>query len=196
MNAAGVPGGDVAGTVVSLGAGCQRLQVGDRVWANRFAIGGGMAEYALAAEEQCAVMPGGLGFAEAGTIPVVGGTALQCLLCLQPAQMQERVRAHTHVRAGNPCPPSTSARPLQNMTVAITSGSGGTGYLAVQIAKALGASKIITAATGATAIEWMRALGAAVVVDYMEHDIFEAVGDDSLDAVRYAHSRLETVAVT
>ena len=47
-----VPGGDVAGTVVQLGEGCSRLKVGDRVWGNRFAIGGGMAEYAIGAEEQ------------------------------------------------------------------------------------------------------------------------------------------------
>lgn len=47
INSELVPGGDVAGTVVQLGDGCTRLQIGDRVWGNRFAIGGGMAEYAL-----------------------------------------------------------------------------------------------------------------------------------------------------
>ena len=39
INADLVPGGDVAGTVVEAGGGCNRLKVGDRVWGNRFAIG-------------------------------------------------------------------------------------------------------------------------------------------------------------
>ena len=30
---------------------------------------------------------------------------------------------------------------------------------------------------------WMRALGANVVVDYKQRDVFEAVGDDTVDAV-------------
>jgi NADPH:quinone reductase-like Zn-dependent oxidoreductase len=73
--------------------------------------------------------------------------------------------------------------PLQNMTVVITSGSGGTGYLGVQLARALGASKVITAASGEQPIAWMKALGADVVVDYKEHDIFDMLDDDSIDAV-------------
>lgn len=46
IDSSGTPGGDVAGTIVALGPGCTgRLSVGDRVWANRFALAGGMAEY-------------------------------------------------------------------------------------------------------------------------------------------------------
>ena len=51
------------------------------------------------------------------------------------------------------------------------------------MARALGASKIITAATGAKAIGWMQSLGADVVVDYMEHNIFDVLEDDTVDAV-------------
>ena len=35
QNKAGTPGGDVAGTVVSLGTNVTRLKLGDKVWANR-----------------------------------------------------------------------------------------------------------------------------------------------------------------
>ena len=96
------------------------------------------SRYALATEAQTGRMPVSLTFSEAGTIPTVGGTSLQCLLCLEPAKIGDRGAAGD----GDPCPTTGTARPLANLTVVITSGSGGTGYLAVQMAKALGASKV------------------------------------------------------
>jgi NADPH:quinone reductase-like Zn-dependent oxidoreductase len=133
-----------------------------------------MAEYAVSREAQTGLMPSALTFTEAGTIPIVGGTALQCLRCLeQPAAGD----------ANNPCAPTATQFPLAKLTVVITSGSGGTGYLGVQMAKALGAAKVITAATGAGPIAWMKALGADTVTDYLKEDIFSALADDSVDAV-------------
>eukprot|EP00937_MAST-01D_sp_MAST-1D-sp2_P006448 g6448.t1 len=176
VDATGTPGGDVAGEVVALGSGCSRLSIGDRVWANRFAIGGGMAEYALATEAQTGVMPASLSFVEAGTVPIVGGTALQCLQCLGP-------RPPNASAANNPCPPPATPLPLTNLTVVITSGSGGTGYLGVQLARALGAARVITAASGARAMAWMRALGADEVHDYEKVHVLDALADDSVDAV-------------
>lgn len=168
-NSDGTPGGDVAGEVAALGEGTSRLKLGDHVWANRFELGGGMAEFAIAQETEVGLMPSVLSFIEAGTIPTVGETSLQCLQCLQhPAQGQNDACG----RLGS----------LNNMTVAITSGSGGTGYLAIQMARALGAAKVITAATG-SAIPWMHALGADVVIDYKKQDLFSALDDDSVDAV-------------
>ena len=142
-----------------------------------------MADYAVGKEEQMGLMPTSLSFAEAGTVPIVGGTSLQCLLCLQPRPGSPADAGGDGDGDGNPCPPATSDTPLDNMTVVITSGSGGTGYLGVQIAKALGAGRIITAATGDRAIRWMHALGADTVVDYMARDVFDALDDDSVDAV-------------
>ena len=51
--------------------GCHRIpnpwpRLGDRVWANRFALAGGMAQYALSAEAQTGRMPASLSFHEAG----------------------------------------------------------------------------------------------------------------------------------
>ena len=176
IDAAGTPGGDVAGTVVAVGPGCSgRLRIGDRVWANRFSLAGGMAEYALAAEAQMGLMPSTLSFAEAGTVPIVGGTSLQCLQCL-PA-------ANANCSRASP-PGGAAARPLAGLTVVITSGSGGTGFLGIQMAKALGAARVITAAHGAGPIAWMKDLGADVVTDYVEQpDIFAALAPDSVDAV-------------
>ena len=171
IDAAGTPGGDVAGTVVALGAGCSRLQLGDKVWANRFALAGGMAEFALAAEAQTGIMPTTLSFAEAGTVPIVGGTSLQCLQCLPTS--------NANCSRGTPA----AQRPLANMTIVITSGSGGTGFLGIQMAKALGAAKVITAASGAGPIAWMKALGADSVVDYKRASVFAGLAPDSVDAV-------------
>jgi NADPH:quinone reductase-like Zn-dependent oxidoreductase len=122
-------------------------------------------------------MPTTLTFAQAGTVPIVGGTSLQCLQCL-PA-------SNTDCSRGSPSRPSSGASPLPlaNLTVVITSGSGGTGYLAIQMAKALGAARVITAATGAGPMAWVRACGADVVVDYMLHDIFDGLAPDTVDAV-------------
>lgn len=147
-------------------------------------------------EEQMGVMPQSMEFADAGTIPIVGGTSLQCLLCLQKPPSSPTTTTTTTANtssnvagvggaSGSLCPPlpPSDPLPLRNMTVVITSGSGGTGYLAVQMARALGASKIITAATGARAIGWMQSLGADVVVDYKVRDIFDVLEDNSVDAV-------------
>ena len=50
QNGDGTPGGDVAGIVVGHGptTPTARLEVGAKVWADRYAIGGGMAEYGIA----------------------------------------------------------------------------------------------------------------------------------------------------
>jgi|EP01047_Picozoa_sp_COSAG01_P049306 NADPH:quinone reductase-like Zn-dependent oxidoreductase len=161
LNSAGVPGGDVAGTVVQC-PGCVRLKVGDAVWANRFGLAGGMAEYALATELQTGLAPRNLVLADAGTIPIVGGTSLQCLRCLEPVTTQAAAAVD---RVTNPCHATSSKRPLENMTIVITSGSGGTGYLAVQMARALGAAEVITTTSGSAAIHWMKQLGATTVCD-------------------------------
>merc|ERR1711904_721070 len=67
-------------------------------------------------------------------------------------------------------------------TVVITSGQGGTGFLGIQIAKALGAARVITAATEPN-IGLMKQLGADVVIDYHKQDLFDALPDNSVDIV-------------
>lgn len=70
----------------------------------------------------------------------------------------------------------------ENLTVVVTSGQGGTGFMAIQLAKALGATHVVTAATGA-GVDFVKSLGADVVVDYHKQDLFEALPDDSVDIV-------------
>ena len=159
-------GVDLAGTVVSC-PGCASLQVGDEVW------GVGIksyAEYVLAPEIGLGLRPQSISFVEAGSIPQVGLTSYLCLK-----------------RTGASTPPGTplaSGNPWTklNITVVVTAGSGGTGFIGIELAKAWGATNIITASTG-DGIAFCYSLGATLVIDYKEQDIFDAIPDDSVDYV-------------
>lgn len=104
-----VPGLDVAGVVVAVGADVTRFRPGDEV----FGISrGSFAEYAPAREDKLAHKPANLGFDQAAVVPISGSTALQA------------VRA-ARVEAGQ--------------RVLVIGASGGVGTYAVQLAKAAGA---------------------------------------------------------
>lgn len=105
-----VPGLDLAGVVVAVGARVTRFAVGDEV----FGIGrGSLAEYSVAPERKLAHRPEGLSATDAAAAPVSGLTALQAL------------RDAAQVRPGS--------------RVLIIGASGGVGSYAVQIAVAYGA---------------------------------------------------------
>ncbi len=105
-----VPGMDLAGVVVAVGAGVTRFQPGDEV----FGIGKGtFAEYARALESKLAPKPANLTFEQAGVVAISGLTALQA------------VRDQAKVRPGQ--------------RVLVIGASGGVGTYAVQLAKAYGA---------------------------------------------------------
>jgi NADPH:quinone reductase-like Zn-dependent oxidoreductase len=105
-----VPGLDVSGIVVALGAGVTRFELGDAV----FGIAqGSFAEYACAREDKLARKPSSLGFEQAAVAGVSAITALQGLRDVGKLEAGERVL--------------------------IIGASGGVGSYAVQIAKAFGA---------------------------------------------------------
>jgi NADPH:quinone reductase-like Zn-dependent oxidoreductase len=104
-----VPGLDLAGTVVEVGANVTRFRVGDAV----FGIGqGSFAEYTRAREDKLAHKPPSLSFEQAAVLGVSGITALRSL-------------DDGHLQAGE--------------RVLIVGASGGVGTFAVQLAKAFGA---------------------------------------------------------
>eukprot|EP00124_Ichthyophonus_hoferi_P000338 Ihof_evm5s12 gene=Ihof_evmTU5s12 len=71
-----VLGFDLAGTVVQVGKQCQRIKVGDEVYAD-IADKGSMAEFAVAPETHFALKPKKVNFDVAATIPLAGLTAYQ-----------------------------------------------------------------------------------------------------------------------
>ena len=105
-----VPGLDVAGTIVAVGADVTRFAVGDEV----FGIGrGSFADYASAREDRLVPKPANITFEQAAVVAISGLTALHSL------RDAGRVRARQHVL--------------------IIGASGGVGTFAVQIAKTFGA---------------------------------------------------------
>jgi NADPH:quinone reductase-like Zn-dependent oxidoreductase len=105
-----VPGRDLAGVVVAVGADVTRFSPGDEV----FGTGSGtFAEFAAAPEDRLAAKPAGLSFVQAAAMPVSGGTALQAL--------------------------TDVGRLTAGQRVLVLGASGGVGTFAVQLAVALGA---------------------------------------------------------
>jgi NADPH:quinone reductase-like Zn-dependent oxidoreductase len=139
----------VAGIVAEVGYGVTRFKVGDRVfgmpWFPREA--GAYAEYVTAPSRHLAWMPEGMSFTQAAALPLAGLTAWQMGVDV--------------------------ARIGPGHRVLVAAAAGGVGHLAVQIAKAQGAYVIGTAS--AAKHEFVRGLGADVVVDYTAVDVAEVV---------------------
>jgi len=166
-----VPGFDVAGTVEALDEKkCLRFKKGDGVWAdlgkgimtNNMQLGA-WAEYAVADCSQVGLKPESMSFEDAASLPLVALTNHQAFRMVGAPWADYR----TH---------------RENLTVVVTSGSGGTGVIAIQQAKAYGAKQIITSASPRNA-DLLRSLGATHVVDYHKSTIWDIMEDDSVDIV-------------
>jgi NADPH:quinone reductase-like Zn-dependent oxidoreductase len=140
-------GNDVAGVVVKTGSRVTRFKPGDEVYArpNQKRIGT-FAQFIAMNESDVAIKPKNLTMQEAAALPLVGLTAWQALV--ERAQLKK------------------------GQKVFIQAGSGGVGTFAIQLAKHIGATVATT--TSAANAEWVKKLGADVVVDYKKED-FAAV---------------------
>jgi alcohol dehydrogenase len=143
-------GHDVAGVVVQVGPRVQRFKLGDEVYArpDDFRIGT-FAEFVPVKEAALALKPKALTMEEAASIPLVALTAWQALV--EKANLQ------------------------QGQKVFIQAGSGGVGTLAIQLAKHLGATVATTTSTAN--VEFVKRLGADVVIDYKTQDFEDVLRD-------------------
>ncbi|MGW4650627.1 NADP-dependent oxidoreductase [Kitasatospora sp. NPDC004289] len=153
------PGNEFAGVVVSLGEGVSGWAPGDEVLG--FRLLGAHARYVAAPADQLVAKPAGMGWAEAGSLSASGQTAHVALSGLG-------------VSAGD--------------TVLVHAAAGGVGTVAVQLARAWGATVIGTASEANH--DYLRSLGATPVT-YGEGlaDRVRALAPDGVDAAFDAAGR-------
>jgi putative PIG3 family NAD(P)H quinone oxidoreductase len=144
--ASDIPGLEVAGEIVELGAKVEAWKVGDPVCA--LVTGGGYAEYVAAPAPQCLPIPKGLSLVEAAGLPETFFTVW--------TNVFERGR----LQAGE--------------TLLVHGGSSGIGTTAIQMASRLGAKVFATAGSRDKCAACER-LGAAKAINYRETDFAEAV---------------------
>ncbi|MED7666495.1 NADP-dependent oxidoreductase [Pseudomonas moraviensis subsp. stanleyae] len=143
-------GNDVAGVVLSTGAAVTRFKPGDEVYARAPEKRIGTFAERIAVDEQAvALKPANLAMTEAACMPLVTLTAWQALVEVAEVQKGQKVLIHA--------------------------GSGGVGTVAIQLAKHLGA--FVATTTSTANVEWVKALGADVVIDYKQQDFASELRD-------------------
>lgn len=168
----GVPGIDLAGQVVAVGAGVTAFKAGDRVFGMTGGVGdlqGSLAEYAAVDADLLAIRPTNITAREAAALPLIFITAWEGLIDRAKLKSGQKVLVH--------------------------GGAGGVGHVAVQIARAFGADVYATGSKehhavissyGATPIDYK-----SITVDqYVEQHtggigfdvIYDTVGGATLDA--------------
>lgn len=145
-----VLGNDLAGVVIAAGSDVRQFKPGDEVYARppQEAIGS-FAERVAVSQDALALKPVNLDMEQAASIPLVALTAWQVLV--------------------------EAARLKKGQRVLIHAGSGGVGSIAIQLARHLGA--YVATTTSTRNMQWVKALGADVVIDYTQQD-FETVLHD------------------
>lgn len=141
-----VPGLEVSGHIVAVGAGVAQSRIGEAVCA--LLISGGYAEYAVADEVLCLPVPAPLSLLEAAGLPETYFT------------VYDNVFTRGRLRAGE--------------TILIHGGSSGIGSTAIQLAKQFGATVYATAGSPEKC-DFCRSLGADEAIDYRAQDFLTEV---------------------
>ncbi len=168
-----VPGTDMAGCVEAVGKDVTQFRPGDEVFGEtlsgfQWVNGGTYAEYASVKQERLALKPANITFEQAAAVPTAGLIALNTL------------REFGELQAGH--------------RVLINGAGGGVGALALQLAKAFGAT--VTAVDHTKKQDMLRSLGADRVIDYTQEDftqgserydlIFDVPGNHSFSVCKRA----------
>ncbi len=159
-----VLGGDFAGIVTEVGAGVTQFKKGDEVYGQANAVAGNsgsFAQFTLTKSDSVALKPKSINFQEAGSLPLVGVSALQALTDHMKLAKGHRILIH--------------------------GGAGGIGSMAIQIAKHIGA--FVATTVSADDKSYVQELGANQIIDYktqkfedIVHDFdaaFDTVGGDT-----------------
>jgi len=144
--ASDLPGLEISGEVVALGAGASRHKLGDKVMS--LVAGGGYAQYCIAQDAQAMAVPPTLSMQEAGAVP-------ETLMTVW----------HNVFERGGLKP---------GETLLIHGGSSGIGTMAIQLAKAFG-SKVIVTVGSSNKADACTKLGADLAINYKTEDFVDAV---------------------
>ncbi|MCA0872791.1 NAD(P)-dependent alcohol dehydrogenase [Seohaeicola saemankumensis] len=134
-----VLGSDIVGLVDKLGNGASCFKIGERVMGDLVMVRGGFAEYACVSEAEMVRVPDDLSDDIAACLPQAGGIALIGTEGLAPGDR-----------------------------FLINGAGGGSGTMALQLAKAAGAH--VTAVDNAGKLAWIKALGADETINYGTED--------------------------
>ncbi|WP_043448307.1 NAD(P)H-quinone oxidoreductase [Halotalea alkalilenta] len=142
-----IPGLEIAGRVVGLGAGATRFEEGERVCG--LVAGGGYAEYCVIHEDNALHVPIGLGMVEAAALPETFMTVWTNLFQDGRLKAGDRVLIH--------------------------GGSSGIGTTAIMLARAFAAEQVIVTVGSQAKAEACLKLGASAAINYREQDFVEEV---------------------
>jgi len=132
-------GSDIVGVIDRLGSNVSEFKVGQRIMGDFVMTRRGFAEYACMPASEAIVVPDGLSDEVAACLPQAGGIA---------------VTGSAGLKAGS--------------RLLINGAGGGSGTMALQLAKAAGSH--VTAVDNDKKIEWLKTLGADEVMDYRKRD--------------------------
>jgi len=144
--ASDIPGLEMAGEIVALGAGVSQWRVGDRVAA--LVTGGGYAEYCVAPAQQCLSIPAGMDMIKAAAVPETFMT------------VWTNVFDRGRLQGGE--------------TFLVHGGSSGIGTTAIQLAKRFGA-RVFATAGSADKCAACEKLGAERAINYRDEDFVQVV---------------------
>ena len=134
----GIIGSDMAGVVEAVGKNATGIKVSDRVLADLYDLGfGAFAQYVCVPAKELSIIPVGISFEQAATIP-------QSALCALQGLDKKQITAGDNVL--------------------INGAGGGMGSYAIQIAKSRGAH--ITGVDRADKFDFMRSLGVDTCIDF------------------------------
>jgi NADPH:quinone reductase-like Zn-dependent oxidoreductase len=151
-------GFDVSGVVERVGTGVTKFKPGDEVFgmASPRRIGT-WAELAILKERELCLKPKSISHTQAATLPMVALTSFQALVY--------KCKFH------------------YGHSVLVLGGAGGTGTMAIQIAKAMGASKVYATCSSKNKEFLEQELGVDRAIDYTTEDFAEILKNDPVDII-------------
>lgn len=146
-----IPNSDGAGRIESVGPGVDPARVGQRVWlwnAGFRRAFGSAAEFVTLPADQAVPLPDAASYAAGACMGIPAQTAHRCLC---------------------------ADGPVAGLDVLITGGAGAVGAYAVQMARLMGARRVVATTSGGAKAAHARAMGADAVVDYRQGDVAAAI---------------------